>query len=331
MKSAAFLGDAARIDRVYGQGRRAQVAARTNLYPDVVNAANWEEHRAALRDLEVIWSTWGMLALTPAQLDQLPNLKAVFYAAGSVQGFARPFLERDILVVSAWQANAVPVAEFALAQILLSTKGYFRNAQECRLENGARWRNASHGPGAFGEAVALLGAGAIGRRLINLLQPFALKILVCDPFLSSENAARLGVESVSLSEAFARAYVVSNHLANNPQTAGLLSEPLFASLREGATFINTGRGATVDEPGLVHVLTERPDLTALLDVTEPEPPRPDSPLYTLPNVQLSTHIAGALGDEVIRMADYCLEEFNAWERGEPQRYSVTLGMLETMA
>jgi len=71
----------------------------------------------------------------------------------------------------------------------------------------------------------------------------------------------------------------------------------------------------VDEPGLVRVLTQRPD----------------SPLYTLPNVQLSTHIAGALGDEVVRMADYCLEEFAAWERGEPLRYAVTPAMLETMA
>ncbi len=326
---AAFFGDENRIARVYAQGRRAQVAAQTNLYPHVVSGADFENHAPHLHDLEVIFSTWGMPQLQAAQVELLPNLKAVFYAAGSVQNFARPFLERDILVVSAWQANGVPVAEFALAQILLANKGYFANTRTfISPESRAK---APHGPGNFGANVALLGAGAIGRKVIELLRPFHLKILVFDPFLSAENAAQWGVEKVELPQAFARAIVVSNHLANLPQTVKMLRAEHFAAMPNGATFINTGRGATVDEDALIRVLQERPDLTALLDVTHPEPPIENSPFYQLPNVQLSSHIAGSLGDEVVRMADYMLEEFARWQRGEALRYVVTMEMLETMA
>ena len=106
---------------------------------------------------------------------------------------------------------------------------------------------------------------------------------------------------------------------------------LFSAMRQDATFINTGRGATVVEDDMISVFRERQDLTALLDVTAPEPPKPDSPFYEMSNIHLTTHIAGSLGDEVVRMADYSIEEFQAWEQGRPLRYAVTREMLSTMA
>jgi phosphoglycerate dehydrogenase-like enzyme len=171
----------------------------------------------------------------------------------------------------------------------------------------------------------------IGRKLIELLKPFTLKVVVVDPHLSDADARTLGVAKVSLEEAFADALVVSNHLPNLPELRGVLNEPLLASMRPGATFINTGRGAQVDEAAMAKVFAARPDLTALLDVTNPEPPEADSPLYRLPNVRLSTHIAGSLGDEVIRMADWMIEEFLAFQSGRPLRYAVTAEQLRTMA
>ena len=327
--NAAFFGEEHQIARVYAQGRREQVEAQTNLFPHVVAGVDFEQHAPQLHDLEVIFSTWGMPSLTAAQVAHLPKLKAVFYAAGSVQNFARPFLEHEILVVSAWQANGVPVAEFTLAQILLANKGYFANTRTYQSPESRR--TAPRGVGNFGACVAILGAGAIGRKVIELLQPFHLKIIVFDPFLSDEMAAQLGVEKVDLYDAFARANVVSNHIANLPQTVGMLHKAHFAAMPHGATFINTGRGQTVDEDGLIRVLKARPDITALLDVTHPEPPPAGSAFYKLPNVQLSSHIAGSIGNEVVRMADYMLDEFARWQRGEALRYAVTKEMLETMA
>ena len=330
MIKAAFVAQEATLAQVYGAGRRERLAAATDLFAPVVLPHQVTEHLDALRDVEVIFSTWGMPKLTDEQLAGLPHLRAVFYAAGSVQGFARPLLERGLTVVSAWRANAVPVAEFTLAQILLAGKGYFRNEREYDGTSGSN-RSAFRGPGNYGETVALLGAGAIGRVLVGLLQPFHLQVLVYDPFLDDAAARGLGVERVSLDEAFARAFVVSNHLADKPEIAGLIDERLLDRLREGAVFINTGRGRTVNETDLIETLRRRPDLTALLDVTDPEPAAPDSPLFQMPNLRLTSHIAGSINDEVHRLADYCLEEFERYERGEPLRHAVTLDMLSTLA
>jgi phosphoglycerate dehydrogenase-like enzyme len=319
------------IDYVYARGRRDQVAALTDLYPAVITGHNFKEHAASLARVEAIFSTWGMPALTPADVDRLPALRAVFYAAGSVKGFARPFLDRHVIVCSAWAANAVSVAEFCLGQILLAFKGYFHNSRDCRTHERNRQDVAFHGRGVYGETIALIGAGQIGRRLIELLRPFCLGILVVDPYLSESEAEALLVRKVTLEEAFLEAYVVSNHLPNLPTLQKVLNGTLFDSMRPGATFINTGRGAQVNEPELVAVLKRRPDLTALLDVTDPEPAPASSAFYDLPNVQLSSHLAGAHDDEVVRMADYMIEEFRRWQKGEPLRYAVSLDMLDRMA
>ena len=99
-----------------------------------------------------------------------------------------------------------------------------------------------------------------------------------------------------------------------------------------STFINTGRGAQLIEADLVKMLTERPDVTAVLDVTDPkEPPERDHPFYSLPNCVLTPHIAGSLGNEVVRMSEYMAEEFDSYVKGKPTRYEVSLKMLETMA
>lgn len=329
-KAAIVCNTPETVDRVFAKGRREQLDSLADVYPRVITQQNIEEHLADLRDVEALFSTWGMFAPTDPQLDAMANLGAVFYAAGSVKGFAQPFLRRGIRVVSSWGANAVPVAEFALAQILLANKNYFQNIRQCSTPTGRS--AAAAGPGNFGETVAILGAGMIGRRLIGLLKPFTLHIVVWDPFLTPAEADALGVEKVgTLPEAFARALVVSNHLANVPQTRGLLDRALFENMRPNATFINTGRGATVVEHDLAEVFGRRTDLIALLDVTCPEPPEPDSPLYELPNVHITSHIAGSTGDEVVRMADYAIAEFEAWRDGKALSYEVTPDMLDTMA
>lgn len=303
--------------------------ARAAFAPDIIALDNFAAHAGFLAQVEVGFSTWGMPNFDDAQLDAMPKLRAIFYAAGSVQGFARRYLERGIEVFSGWTANGVPVAEWTLAQILLAGKGAARNERQMRA---ARSRNGAHrGRGNFGATTSILGAGVIGRRVIELLQPFELHICVFDPFLSDEAALALGVEKVDLETAFARGDVVSNHIANLPATQEMLTGAHFDSMPENATFINTGRGQTVRESEMIAVLERRSDLTAQLDVTHPEPPLPDSPLWSLENVFLTAHLAGSLGDEVVRMADYMISEFDAWQNGKPTRFSVTLAMLETMA
>lgn len=283
-------------------------------------------------DVDFIFSTWGMVELTEAQIRSIfPKLQCVFYAAGTVQFFARPFLHCGVKVFSAWAANGVPVAEYTVAQILLANKGFFQLCPMMRRQDDSAYRYKNNYPGNFGARIGIIGAGMIGKMVIKMLKRYHLEVVTFDPFLSEEKAAELGVKKCSLEEIFATCQVVSNHLANNPQTVGMLNGKLFASMLPYATFLNTGRGAQVVEADLVEVLTNRPDLTAVLDVTFPEPPNKDHPFYHLPNCFLTPHVAGSSGDEVCRMAEYMVEEFNRYLRNEPCLYEVTEKMLETMA
>ena len=226
----------------------------------------------------------------------------------------------------------MPVAEMAVAQIILANKGYFLANRIFHAE-GKRAARAAFQKcnGNYGETVGIIGAGMIGKLVIEMLKAYRLKVLVFDPFLPDENVRELGVEKSDLPTLFARCFTVSNHLANNEQTKGMLSYDLFARMRENAVFINTGRGAQVVEDDLVRILRERPDLTALLDVTMPEPPADGHPFYTLPNCLLTPHIAGSAGDEVARMGEYMCRELAAYLGEQPCRYEVTEQMLKTMA
>jgi phosphoglycerate dehydrogenase-like enzyme len=332
MKKAAFIQSSGKIHRVYGGGRKEKVESEFDIFPDVLTQAIIEERAEELKDIQYLFSTWGMEALNRDQIALLPSLEAVFYGAGSVQRFARPFLEANVKVISSWAANAIPVAEYTVAQILLANKGFFRSLQCMTRKEDRKKFKPTVFPGNYDTTVALLGAGMIGRAVIERLKPYVLDIIVFDPFLSDADAMELGVEKVELEDAFKRALVVSNHLANLPETKEMLQGQHFASMPEYATFINTGRGATLDENAMIEVLQSRPDLTAILDVTFPEPPEEDSPLYTMENVILTPHIAGAVGSqEIWRLADFMIDEAISLRDGKALRYEVTMDMLKTMA
>ena len=186
-------------------------------------------------------------------------------------------------------------------------------------------------PGSFGCKIGLIGVGMIGSMVAERLKDYRYEVLAFDPFCSEEKAARLGVKLCTLETIFSECQVISNHLANNRQTVGMLNGALFDLMKDNATFINTGRGAQVVEADLIRVMTEKPNATAILDVTFPEPPHEDSPFWDLENVFLTPHIAGSQSDECHRMAEYMFEEYLALTEGRETRYSVSEAMLATMA
>ena len=329
MKTIFLCDTKGNIERVYKSCMTSFEPSDRTVYTKADVLAN----PAVFAEVEVIFSTWGMPTMSEEEIRRcFPALKALFYGAGTVQKFARPFLHCGVKVFSAWAANAVPVAEMTVAQIILANKGYFLTNRLYHQEgNKAAKASFVACRGNYGETVGIIGAGMIGKLVIQMLKQYRLKVLVFDPFLPDETAEELGVEKYDLPTLFSRAFVVSNHLANNAQTKGMLTYDLFTRMRENAVFINTGRGAQVVEDDLVRILRERPDLTALLDVTHPEPPEEHHPFYTLPNCLLTPHIAGSAGDEVQRMGEYKLRECQCYLTGQPCAYEVTEKMLETMA
>ena len=334
--TAILMGSPDKVRQVYAQS--VLDVLRTEAGLDDTHIVTKEEiinGAVDTKDVRYIFSTWGMAHFKAEEISRFfPTLEAVFYAAGSVQYFAREFLESGISVFSAWAANAVPVAEYTVSQIILASKGFYSTSRLChkglagRKEAAKRFANYR---GNFGATVGIIGAGMIGTMVIERLKAYKLNAAVYDPFLTDERAKMLGVAKCSLEELFANCDVISNHVANLPATVGMMRKEHFASMKPYASFINTGRGAQIVEPDMIAVLTERQDLTAVLDVTWPEPPEENSPLYSLENVFLTPHIAGSAGDEVVRMAEYMAEEFRAFAAGKPTKYSVSMKMLETMA
>lgn len=331
MKAIYLTNRADVIEHVYGPEQQARLASSLGETPPIVLPQMLAS--GAYAGVEMAFSTWGMPALDAEAIETgLPGLRTLYYAAGSVQGFARPFLTRGVRVFSGWHANAVPVAQFSFAQILLAAKGTLPVQAAMRREGRAKARALFETyPGNYGIRVGLLGCGAIGSLVAEMLKGSGDEVLAFDPFLSEARARQLGVRLTSLEEIFETCLVISNHLANLPATQGILTRAHLLSMLPQATFINTGRGAQLDERDLYDALTLEPGRTAVLDVLTDEAQSDRNPLAGLPNCFLTPHIAGACGQERWRMADYMIDAYLQGTRGEPSLYEVTLPMLETMA
>lgn len=292
-----------------------------------VDAFDTPEALAALAEADVLITGWRTPRVDAAVLDRSPRLRWILHVAGSVKDQLDPVVwERGIQVSSAVDANAVPVAEFTLAAILMSNKRIVQIAREYRERRELIDQAGLGVVGNYRRVVGIVGASRIGRRVVELLRPFDLDVLLFDPTLSDDAVTALGARPVTLAELCAESDVVSVHAPSLPSTRGLISAPLIASMRSGATFINTARGEIVDQ----EALTERilvGDLHAVLDVTVPWALPPDHPLYDHPNVLLTPHIAGSVGTEVDRMIDTEIAELRRVAAGEPLAHPVLLESL----
>ena len=330
MHKAIFLGAPDKLLLAYTPDARRRLAGLTHIHDVDIPGREPFAHVAAVSEAQVIFGTWGMPKLDNEFLSRAGRLEAVFYGAGSVKGFVTDELfEAGVRVCSAWRANAVPVAEFAFSMIILALKGAFRHSREYHRARGKRiTRNVL---GAYKTRVGLVSLGAIGRLVLERLRSLDVDILVHDPFVDPATIDSLGGRAAMLEEVFAECEVVSLHTPWLKETEGLIDSRLLTSMKPYATIINTSRGAVVDEGALCRVLEERGDLFAILDVTHPEPPAASSPLFVLPNVFLTPHIAGSHGGEIARMGDWMVEEFERYLRGDDLLHEVTSDAVKRMA
>ncbi len=331
MKIALFGTNQRQFSKVY----TPEVLKKLSEYGELscrINRKNLKENQAFLADCEIAFATWGMLKFTKDEIKEyMPKLKAVFYSAGTVQYFARPFLESGIKVFSAFAANALPVAEYTFAQICLASKGYFQAAKYYRTLLPRSFVFANSSPGNFRCKVGLVGLGAIGQAVAKRLMELSVEVYAYDPFVSKEKAAELGVTLIGLEELFSECDVISNHLANKPELKNVFNRKLFSKMKKHSTFINTGRGAQVSEYSLALSLILHPSRTFVADVIKSEYFPYISPLFWCPNAILTPHIAGSTGNEPQRMAYYMIEEMERFNKGDETKYEITLEALEKMA
>jgi phosphoglycerate dehydrogenase-like enzyme len=289
--------------------------------------------RAALADIEVLVTGWGSGPVSDAVLAAAPHLRAVFHAGGSVkQHITEAGWRRGLIITSAATANALPVAEFTLATILLEGKRTWRYVDGYRRhrDDDETWRRSVPSTVNFGGVVGLVGLSRVGCRVAELLRPFDFTVLAADPTVSPEQAAALGVQLVGLDELLGCSDIVSLHAPELPETRHLIDRRRLELVRGGAVLINTARGALIDTDALIDAC-RRGRLRAVLDVTEPEPLPASSPLYELPSVQLTPHIAGSMHGETHRLADSTLDELERFIEGRPLQCRVDTDGLATMA
>ncbi|MFN3982849.1 MAG: NAD(P)-dependent oxidoreductase [Caldilinea sp.] len=174
---------------------------------------------------------------------------------------------------------------------------------------------------ARSSVIGIVGASNVGRHVIELLRPFRAQALLYDPYVSDQEAERLGVTKVELPELVRRADILSLHAPAVPATYHMISRELLQQMKDDAVIINTARGALIDEPALVEELSKG-RFFAFLDVTDPEPPVPDSPLRRLPNVVVTPHLAGCITD-CGHLGEMAVEELRRFFAGEPPLNRIT--------
>ena len=310
------------LEKLRKQGEISERIDRTNI----------NEHKEFLKQCEAAFATWGMIRFTEEEIKEyMPNLKVLFYSAGTVQYFAEPFLNCGIRVFSAFAANGVPVTEYTVSQIVLALKGYFQGAKRYKSFLRYSLAHTQNCIGAYGAKVGLVGLGAIGSSVAEKLKEYDVKVMAYDPFVSEERARELNVTLCSLETVFKECDVISNHLANKKELKNIFNAKLFGLMKRHSTFINTGRGDQVDEFALALSLHAHPSRTAVVDVLKNEKFPYSSPLFWCPNVIITPHIAGSLGNETERMADYMIAQLDNYINGKSVKYEVTKEKLERMA
>ncbi|NHD19398.1 MULTISPECIES: hydroxyacid dehydrogenase [unclassified Actinopolyspora] len=283
--------------------------------------------RRRLAEVEVLITSWGCPPLDAEVMAAAPELRAVLHAAGSVRGHVgEEVFDRQVLVTTAADVNAEPVARYTLAAVLWSGKKVpflFGRSDSWDGDRQVRMRDE--------QTVVVVGFSRVGRRVVELLREFdSYRVLVVDPVADPAEITAAGAVPATLEQALPQADVLSLHAPLLPRTRGLIGESELEELPPGAVLINTARGGLVDTAALERACRTR-ELYAVLDVTDPEPLPADSALHGLSNVVLTPHVAGSLGEETRRMSAAALEELERYVAGRPPRAPVTRRSLEVQA
>ncbi|MEU0783574.1 hydroxyacid dehydrogenase [Streptomyces sp. NPDC006173] len=329
---AMFAMTAENVPRVFPADALARLRELVDIDPALV-ARDFSDARVRerLAVTEILITGWGCPVLDAGALEAAPELRAVLHAAGSVKGFTTQGVwDRGIAVSSAAAANALPVAEYTLAMILLAGKNAFAYRDRLRDDRAFPHGEILPGVGNFGRRVGVVGASRIGRRLIELLRPFDLRVSLADPYVDEAGAADLGVPLLPLDALLAGSDIVTVHAPQTPETRHLVGRRELALMPDGSVLVNTARGSLVAHDALVAELRSG-RISAVLDVTDPEPLPADSPLLDLPNAFVTPHLAGSQGNEVARLGATVLGELARLLAGRELEFRVDEAELERTA
>lgn len=273
-----------------------------------------------LADIDICVTGWGCPKFTGEVLHKADKLKLIAHTGGSVANhIGKEVFERGVRVVTGNDIFAVCVAEGTLAYILAGLRRlvlYANNMQKGMWADD-NWYNES----LIGQPVGLVGFGAIARHLVAMLRPFGCKISAYDPFVEDEIFENYGVNKASLTDIATQSKVVSIHASKTDGSHHIIDREFLSSMHDGTLFVNTARGAVVDEEALAdEAVSGR--IHMVLDVYEREPLPKDSRLRNLPNVTLIPHMGGPTIDKREYVTKCILDDIERFLRGEKLMHEV---------
>ena len=233
-------------------------------------------------------------------------------------GFHALMAERRIVVSNSASVYCEACAVHALSFILAQARK-LPLALKSRIAGGtAPWQALRASSSTLrGEFVLIVGCGAIGRRLAELLRPFEMKIVAYRRRPRGDEGVPVITENQLDHTLATQAQHIVNILPESAETRHFFNRARFAAMRPGATFYNIGRGATVDQDALLEALRSGRLAAAWLDVTEPEPLPDDHPLWAEPNCHITPHVAGGHVDEFGTLVRHFLNNLDRFSRGQP--------------
>lgn len=278
----------------------------------------------AMRRCEVLVTGWGTPSLSETLRGWSPEryaVRLVGHTAGSVKHLLAPeTLQAGLRVAHSNDSLAEAVAEFTLGTIIACRRQMFWAAN--RLKAGLRGPAYTTMRELPGSTVGIIGASAIGKRVMDLLRPWQVRVLLADPYATPELAAHYQAELVDLPTLMRASDIVSLHAPVTAETLNMLRGEHFSAMKDGALFINTARGRLIDHAALLAEL-QSGRIYAALDVTDPTEPLPtDSPFFGLENCVVFPHIAGHSIEARIRQGQMVGDDVLAYLTGAPLKYEV---------
>lgn len=330
----AFAMAPSRTKYVFDAEALAQLEACCDvLSPTPLDDFSTPTARSLLSQAEVLVTGWGCPNVTAEVVAASPRLRLIAHAAGTVKYTLAPAVyDAGITVTHAADANAVPVAEYTLAAIIFANKRAFQLRELYRADptRDSSYALMDEPIGNYRRTIGLIGASRIGRKVARFLEPFDYQVLLYDPYLYPSDPLAQRARIVDLDTLMAEADVVSVHAPLLPSTMGMIGARELALMQDGAALINTARGAIVDQGALLAELMSG-RIHAVIDVTDPEIPAAHSPLFSLPNVFLTPHIAGAVGTERLRLGQLVVNEVQRFVARQPLHFAIEPAILERLA
>ena len=280
---------------VAGVGYKLEMEGLTGVDAEIVEIAakSDDEFVAAARDADALYAKGRRI--TKKIIDGLERCKVISLGSVGV----------DSVDVEAATARGIPVTnvpdtfieEVADHAMMLMLATFRRLVVQDRLVRNGRWTEGrpmlSQFPRLMGQTLGFVAFGHVARAVAVRARGFGVHMLAYDPYVEELAIVQYGVEPVSFTELLQRSDIVSMHAPSTPDAYHLMTEHHFRQMKPEAIFINTSRGATVDEPALIRALQEGWIAAAGLDVLEQEPVDPSNPLLKMDNVILTAHVASA--------------------------------------